>query len=156
MRARRAPALPLPCCPCRCAPHLPTPRASLSSAATPSPAVRPSSAGRPPPDEPASDQPFVYLPAGLLRMLVGDHTGLLAFLGLSWPLGPVSNTLLQLACTVLVARQNEKICATPVRFRQLLPKGKQGGAPACPLAMPGQPASHPPTHPHPPPTHPLS
>ncbi|PSC67815.1 Receptor of activated kinase C component of 40S small ribosomal subunit [Micractinium conductrix] len=64
-------------------------------------------------DEPASDQPFVYLPAGLLRMLVGDHTGLLAFLGLSWPLGPVSNTLLQLACTVLVARQNEKICATP-------------------------------------------
>jgi len=51
-------------------------------------------------------------------MLIGDHTAMLAFLAYALPLGALSNTLLQLACTVLVAMQNVSLCATPVRMPQ--------------------------------------
>lgn len=51
-------------------------------------------------------------------MLVGDAFHL-AFLGVAWPIGLVSNTLVQLLCLALVSRQNEELCRTPVR---------QGGA----------------------------
>ena len=50
----------------------------------------------------------------LVRMLVGDHTALLAFLGWAWPVGTLSNSLVQLACLYLVSRQNETMCNSPV------------------------------------------
>jgi hypothetical protein len=50
----------------------------------------------------------------LVRMLVGDHTALLAFLGWAWPVGTLSNALVQLACLYLVSRQNEAMCNSPV------------------------------------------
>ena len=66
--------------------------------------------------EPATEACLWAVPGAVLRVLVGDHTAMLAFLALAWPVGTMSNTLVQLVSLCLIATHNRTLCATPVRL----------------------------------------
>ncbi|GAB4822782.1 hypothetical protein N2152v2_009828 [Parachlorella kessleri] len=58
------------------------------------------------------DSPRAFLTAAL-RLLVGDHALLLAFLATGWPVGSLSNIFVQFVSLLAIVRHNGEVCKTP-------------------------------------------